>query len=216
MFKKIMLCSCIFEDTAKPYYYRSNDRSLKIGDYVCVPVANYDVVSVVQIIKVEYFKEKDLPMPLDRIKTIIGKLNTDDFILPNINDIVKRMDLCKVKYTLTEKNERKNVLKDVEIYNVDLSAVRHFYDVYIIIKESLGFPSYFGNNPDALWDCLTDMVGINIQINFFGFAMICRKYPNISDHILKILSGIKHYSDDRYIEKTDINLICGNKAFNIL
>lgn len=33
------------------------------------------------------------------------------------------------------------------------------------LKETLGFPEYYGKNLDALYDCLTDLEDIEITIN---------------------------------------------------
>lgn len=35
---------------------------------------------------------------------------------------------------------------------------------YEYMKEIFEFPEYFGNNLDALWDCLTDLENVEIEI----------------------------------------------------
>jgi RNAse (barnase) inhibitor barstar len=36
--------------------------------------------------------------------------------------------------------------------------------VYAMLAKSFGFPAYFGNNPDALWDALGDYSGEPVTV----------------------------------------------------
>lgn len=71
----IMFCSCEFEGGGKSYYYISDDPSLEEGDLVRVPVGDNGRTSVVEIVDIEYFKEDKVPMPLDRVKKIIERVD---------------------------------------------------------------------------------------------------------------------------------------------
>ena len=44
-------------------------------------------------------------------------------------------------------------------YKVDFKDVKHFYEIHEVLKRDLDFPDDYGGNLDALWDCLTDMLG---------------------------------------------------------
>lgn len=37
---------------------------------------------------------------------------------------------------------------------LDFSKCRYPYDIHKVLKETFGFPEYYGENWDALWDCL--------------------------------------------------------------
>jgi len=69
----IMFCSCEFEGGGKSYYYISDDPSLEEGDLVRVPVGDNGRTSVVEIVDVEFFKDDEVPMPLNRVKKIIER-----------------------------------------------------------------------------------------------------------------------------------------------
>ena len=69
----IMFCSCEFEGGGKSYYYISDDPSLEEGDLVRVPVGEHGRTSVVEIVDVEFFKDDEVPMPLNRVKKIIER-----------------------------------------------------------------------------------------------------------------------------------------------
>ena len=74
----IMFCSCEFEGGGKSYYYISDDPSLEEGDLVRVPVGDNGRTSVVEIVEIEYFQEDEVPMPLERVKKIIGRADDWD------------------------------------------------------------------------------------------------------------------------------------------
>lgn len=72
---KYIYLSVEFSEGGKTYYYRTDDTSIDCGDYVVVPVGSYDE-KIVKVVDVEEFNECDVPMPLERVKSIIGKSNS--------------------------------------------------------------------------------------------------------------------------------------------
>ena len=42
---------------------------------------------------------------------------------------------------------------------IDCSAIRTKEDLHRIFRETLSFPEWYGNNLDALYDCLTECTG---------------------------------------------------------
>lgn len=77
VYSEIRICSCEFEYGGKQYYYQTTDKSIHIGDTVLVPVGNSGDQRKVQVTDIENLDEVDLPMELDKIKTIICKVELD-------------------------------------------------------------------------------------------------------------------------------------------
>lgn len=72
-------CSVEFEEGYKSYYYIADDDNIAVGDYVVVPIGKDNHHSVAEVVKIEYFAEEDVPLPLERTKHIIRKCtDTDD------------------------------------------------------------------------------------------------------------------------------------------
>lgn len=71
---KYIYLSVEFSDGGKTYYYRTDDDTIQCGDFVIVPVGSYDE-KIVKVVDVEEFSECDVPMPLERVKSIISKAN---------------------------------------------------------------------------------------------------------------------------------------------
>lgn len=60
---------------------------------------------------------------------------------------------------------------------IDCCTVRTREDLHKLLRESLGFPEWYGNNLDALYDCLTDCTGkvrilnwetVDIHLGIYG------------------------------------------------
>jgi len=47
---------------------------------------------------------------------------------------------------------------------LDGARVKDTVAVYRRLGEAFGFPDYFGNNPDALWDALGDYAGEPVTV----------------------------------------------------
>lgn len=42
-------------------------------------------------------------------------------------------------------------------YTIDCSAIHSTMQMHRILKKTLSFPDWYGNNLDALYDCLTEL-----------------------------------------------------------
>jgi len=64
-----------FGDYGKPYYYLTDDDSIQVGEQIVVPVGEEGAERIVRVSKKQYFQADKLPMPLEKVKSIIGKFN---------------------------------------------------------------------------------------------------------------------------------------------
>lgn len=90
-YSAVRLCSCEFEYGGKQYYYQTEDKTIHIGDMVIVPVGKSNEHKKVRVVNIESLDEADLPFELERIKTIICKIEPDPpgselLDLPNFNE----------------------------------------------------------------------------------------------------------------------------------
>lgn len=70
-----IFCSVEFSSADKSYYYLTDDESIEIGDEVVVPVGLSNALKVVTVVDIEYFDEKHLPMPINKVKNIVQKID---------------------------------------------------------------------------------------------------------------------------------------------
>lgn len=76
-YSAVRLCSCEFEYGGKQYYYQTKEKTIHIGDTVIVPVGKGNEQKKVRVVNIENLDEADLPLELERIKTIICKVESD-------------------------------------------------------------------------------------------------------------------------------------------
>ena len=69
--KKYIYVDVCFLHGSHPYTYRTNDSSIVINTVVMVPAGNEIKPAIVTGVKV--YKEKDVPIPPEKLKEIIGK-----------------------------------------------------------------------------------------------------------------------------------------------
>lgn len=52
----------------------------------------------------------------------------------------------------------------------DFNTIASTEDFYVVCKEKFVLPDYFGNNLDALYDCLTGYIGLPVRIKFIHLS----------------------------------------------
>ena len=103
-----------------------------------------------------------------------------------------------------------------DIYTIDFTNVKYYYDMHWTIRDALDWPDYYGCNWDAFWDCLTDMVGRPVHIEILGLDIIERKFGDSARMMLDTLKEFKHYRDDKYAHEIKIELVSGDTRIEIL
>ena len=102
-----------------------------------------------------------------------------------------------------------------ELYTLDFTNVTDYFHMHRIIKKELDFPHYYGENLDALWDCLTDMTDDPIHIQIIGFDVLCEKLrEDKMEHkvtpLLETFRDFKNYCNDRYADSILIEIVDGD------
>lgn len=83
-------------------------------------------------------------------------------------------------------------MPDLKEYFIDLDDVTDKDSLMSIFKSSLGFPDYFGNNWDALYDNLTDPILLpdSCSIHLQGYEEFCQRSPEIATSLVDILNDV--------------------------
>ena len=73
-----------FSDYGRDYAYVCEDDSVKAGDWVLVPVGEFNTTEKVQVQRVEYHQPDRAPYPLHKIKKVIRKFNSATDVAPDL------------------------------------------------------------------------------------------------------------------------------------
>lgn len=92
-------------------------------------------------------------------------------------------------------------------HTVNFTDVKYYLEMHAVIRDSLDFPAYYGDNWDACWDCLREIAGEPIHIRIIGLEVIEKKFDDEAKIFLDLLKDFKHYGHDRYADITLIEIV---------
>ncbi|MGN1381398.1 MAG: hypothetical protein ACI4W2_01130 [Eubacterium sp.] len=72
--QRYIYLSVKFPGSDQEYYYRTTDKSIVVGDAILVPAGKSNRKELVEVTRKEKFYEDELPMPLEEVKSVIGKV----------------------------------------------------------------------------------------------------------------------------------------------
>ncbi len=92
-------------------------------------------------------------------------------------------------------------------YTVDFGNTYDFDTLHKQLKTGFSLPYYYGENLDALWDCLTDLIlSGEGRLTILHFENIERLDFDYAQKLYELFIDLKHYCDDAYYNNTVITL----------
>ena len=79
----------------------------------------------------------------------------------------------------------------LQTVNIDLSEVTSSAELHALLRESLGFPDWYGCNWDAFWDAITGLVQMPAQLKISGWDTLSRRLPGDAKLMQKCLADMK-------------------------
>jgi ribonuclease inhibitor len=67
-----------------------------------------------------------------------------------------------------------------ELIELDLSEIQTSKELHTILKQTLGFPSFYGMNWDAFWDSITGLVEMPKVFKITGWSNLQKTLPHDS------------------------------------
>jgi RNAse (barnase) inhibitor barstar len=71
---------------------------------------------------------------------------------------------CVDKVNSSRYNKKMNAQKFIKKHTLDFSNCKYYSEIHQIIQKELGFPKWYGQNSDALWDLLTRFIYVPAEI----------------------------------------------------
>ncbi len=94
--------------------------------------------------------------------------------------------------------------KEKTTYVADFKNVSTWEDIHHEMKASMQFPSYYGCNLDAFWDCLTDLITEDVTIRFLNFDVAEKTDSEEASGIYSALNDFKHCYNNAYYDTIKI------------
>ncbi len=88
--------------------------------------------------------------------------------------------------------------QDNMTYIADFNGVRQYEEIHKALKDGLDFPNYYGENLDALWDCLTETVGNNVKIILKNYQYVEKANEEYASQIIEVFKDAKVFADKLY------------------
>ncbi len=102
--------------------------------------------------------------------------------------------------------------REIKNLIVDFTNVKYYLEMHAVIRESLEFPVYYGNNWDACWDCLKEIAGEPVHIRIIGMENIEKRFPTSAKYFLDLLKDFKNYDNKKYADITQIEIVDSNSG----
>ena len=92
-------------------------------------------------------------------------------------------------------------------YCVDFSNTQDFDTLHEKLKQGFHLPSYYGENLDALWDCLTDLIlSGEGKLTVLHFENVERLDSDYAQKLYGVFVDLKHYGNNTYYDKIIITI----------
>lgn len=122
------LVGVIFSNSSHDYWYLSADDSLNAGDFVVVPAGRDNHDALVRIVKTGYLFEKDLPLPIEKLKEV--KRRVDDEELDEAEELFYEDDdedgdeLSEIAEQLAKVKKSDKIEKPNEVEKIEAEPVQ--------------------------------------------------------------------------------------------
>jgi len=74
------------------------------------------------------------------------------------------------------------------IVTINVCNVKTSQELHSLLKESLEFPDFYGENWDAFWDAITGLVELPMVLQFISWSNLKEKLPADANALLECLN----------------------------
>ena len=100
---------------------------------------------------------------------------------------------------------------------LDLTDCQYLGELHKRIKVALEFPDHYGENWDAFWDCITDLLLSHkkLSVEIIGLDKIYSEFKEDVDIFIDTLKDLKHIYNDKYANVVKIVIHHGNSKVEL-
>lgn len=90
--------------------------------------------------------------------------------------------------------QKRNTFKQMEGNDIilDFSNCKHLEEIHTVLEKNFGLPEYYGENRDALWDCLDDRFDddTNYTIKTYGYDQLEKALRNHCAAMIEVFDDV--------------------------
>ena len=95
---------------------------------------------------------------------------------------------------------------------LDFSEIKTVMELHRYLKEAFNLPDYYGNNMDALWDCLSCCYNESTTIELRNLDVLRKRLEQTTQIMLEVFQDL--HDEDGVIIKIIEESKCPKKCFN--
>ena len=73
---------------------------------------------------------------------------------------------------------------------IDFNGCRTYHKFHQILKEAFDFPNYYGENLDALWDCLDNYCDFDLIVEIKGFNSLPKELKQYIPKVMNVFDDV--------------------------
>ncbi len=77
---------------------------------------------------------------------------------------------------------------------LDFTGCRYLGEIHKVLKEQFEFPDYYGENLDALWDCMRDYCDKNSHVYVKGLSDLPKEFDDYMKRMLEVFDDVHEES----------------------
>lgn len=87
----------------------------------------------------------------------------------------------------------------MEIVIIDGKDITSTEALHRILKDKLDFPDYYGENLNALWDCLTGWIELPLTLVWKNFEISQKELGSDADDVLELFQEAQEELGNRFV-----------------
>ena len=99
-------------------------------------------------------------------------------------------------------------------FTLDFNEIKTVLELHQYLKEVFGLPDYYGNNMDALWDCLACCYDESATIELRNLDTLKKRLEKTAHTMLEVFQDL-HEEDGVVIRIVEEEKACAEKSFEI-
>ena len=93
-----------------------------------------------------------------------------------------------------------NAFKDInrDLIKLDFTGCKDLGEIHKVLKDTFGFPEYYGENWSALWDCLRSRFDHVVAIEIYGLNTLPKEFTEQVEIMIRIFKRVENNSPNMY------------------